>query len=510
MLAKDTARVNDEFRNAPHRKPAAPARDTLSTSGEPEPAAVSFPMPMAPNHPTIAIVGGGLAGLAAAAALVEQGVRVELFEAKRRLGGRAGSYVERETEELVDHCQHVSMGCCTNFAHFCRRTGIDDCFEQYRTLHFFSPSGQRSDFAASRWLPAPLHLGPALWRLGYLSLREKFAIARAMLKLARLPANDSAAAPTIGTWLREQRQSPRAIELFWQVVLVSALGESLDRASLAAARKVFVDGFLAHRDAYQILVPQVSLGELYDRRVAAWLRDHGAAIHLETPIKNLERGSDGRLQITCAEGTSQPFAAVILAVPWRRTASLLNDSLRAELPAVAAAEHFAAAPITGVHLWFDRPLADLPHAVIVGRLSQWVFARPQIDPGYYHVVISASHDLAGRERETILAEVLGDLATLWPTARQAKLLRWRIVTEQEAVFSVRPGLDAERPAQATPIPNLFLAGDWTATGWPATMEGAVRSGHLAAAALLAHFGLPQPPLPADLPRGLLARLLLGG
>lgn len=457
----------------------------------------------------IAILGGGLAGLAAATALVERGIRVELFEAKRRLGGRAGSYIERESDELVDHCQHVSMGCCTHFAHFCHRTGIDTCFEQYRTLHFFSPSGQRSDFCASRWLPAPLHLGPALLRLGYLSLGEKIAIARTLLKLARMPDHDSPTAPTIGDWLRAQRQSARAIELFWQVVLVSALGESLDRASLPAARKVFVDGFLAHRDAYPILVPQASLGELYDRRVADWLRGHGAALHLETPIQRIERAADGQLQITRADGSSQPFAAVILAVPWRRASGLLDDALREQLPAVAAAQHFAAAPITGVHLWFDRPLTNLPHAVVVGRLSQWVFARPQIDRGYYQVVISASHDLAGREREAIVAEVREDLATLWPLARQARLLRWRIVTEQEAVFSVRPGLAAARPAQATCIPNLFVAGDWTATHWPATMEGAVRSGHLAAAALLAQLGLPAPSLPADLPRGRLVRLLLG-
>src|SRR6185503_12463615 len=159
-----------------NREPAARFKGTLS---------------LGPNRAAIiAIVGGGLAGLAAAAALCERGLRVELFEAKRRLGGRAGSYVEKETGQTIDHCQHVAMGCCTSFLELCHRTGIPELFEQHRTLYFFGPQGQRCDFHASKWLPAPLHLGPAFMGLMYLSLAERLSIAATLLRLSRLPAKE--------------------------------------------------------------------------------------------------------------------------------------------------------------------------------------------------------------------------------------------------------------------------------------------------------------------------------
>ena len=217
----------------------------------------------------MAVVGGGLAGLAAAAALAERGVRVELFEARRQLAGRAGSFRDPATGELVDHCQHVSMGCCTNLADFCRRTGIADCFRRDSRLHFFAPDGRRYDLAANRWLPAPLHLAPSFLRLGYLTLGERLAIARALWKLARMPrcitthtmtAADQLSASkgewsmpatepftTAGEWLRRNGQSEQSIKLFWEPVLISALGESLERAGPAYARKVFVDGFMVSR-----------------------------------------------------------------------------------------------------------------------------------------------------------------------------------------------------------------------------------------------------------------------
>src|SRR3954469_8252354 len=177
-------------------------------------------------RPRVAIVGGGLAGMAAAAALVVRDCEVRLFESRRKLGGRAGSYFDRTSGESIDHCQHVAMGCCTNYLEFCRRTEIDGLFSRHRTLHFFSPDGGRSDFKPSRWLPAPLHLVPPLLSLRFLSLIEKQSIARAMMQLVRTPSFDSAEGPTVLAWLEQQRQSPTIIERFWKPVLVSALAES--------------------------------------------------------------------------------------------------------------------------------------------------------------------------------------------------------------------------------------------------------------------------------------------
>jgi len=427
---------------------------------------------------TVAIVGGGLAGLSAAAALCERGFRVELFDARRRLGGRAGSYVEKETGQAIDHCQHVAMGCCTSFLDLCRRTGILELFERHGTLHFFGPEGERCDFQASSWLPAPLHLGRAFLGLTYLSLAERLSIAATLLWLSRLPAKEQPGELTIGQWLQRRKQSPRSIERFWQVVLVSALGESLDRASLAAVRKVFVDGFMSARGASDVWIPKVPLAELY-RRIAEWLTKRGVNIHLGAPVAKIENQNAAELSLRFKDGPPRQFDTVISAVPWRLAAEILPTSVASQIPDIHSA------PITSLHLWFDRPITPLPHAVLVGRLSQWVFARSQESGGhYYQVVISASHELAGRQREDVLREVHSDLNAIFPAARSAELLRWQMITEQEAVFSVRPGLEALRPSQQTNIPNLFLAGDWTATGWPSTMESAVRSGYLAAEAVL--------------------------
>jgi squalene-associated FAD-dependent desaturase len=458
---------------------------------------------------SVAIVGGGLAGLAAAAALVERGLRVELFEARKKLGGRAGSYVERATGELIDHCQHVAMGCCTNYLDFCRRTGTLGLLARHDRLHFFAPDGHRSDFSPSRWLPPPLHLAGSLLGLKYLSLADKWAISGSMLRLLRLEDAHETDRQTVLAWLRQERQSPAAIERFWQVVLVSALGESLDRASLAAARKVFVDGFLAHRDAAAMYAPTVSLGELYDRRVADWLGQRGAALHLETPVEAIKGNVERVSGIGLNDGSDRDFDFVVLAVPWRRSGELLPPAVAAVVDPQSHFGSLESAPISSVHLWFDRSITELPHAVLVGRLSQWVFARTLKDSNehYYQVVISASHELAGRDRQAVLDEVLADLRAVFPAAAGVQLVRSRLITEHEAVFSVRPGHAAVRPRQQTAIPNLLLAGDWTATGWPATMEGAVRSGYLAAEAILVQLGRSERILVPDLPRGRLVRLI---
>ncbi len=456
--------------------------------------------------PRVVIVGGGLAGLAAAAALATEGVAVELLEAKRRLGGRAGSFVDRQTGELVDHCQHVAMGCCTNFLEFCRRTGILGHFAQYRGLHFFGPDGRRSEFFPWRSLPAPLHMVPPLWRVKHLSVRDKLAIARTLWQLIRLSPHDQRNTPTIGRWLSERREPPAAIQRFWQVILVSALGESLENASLSAARKVLLDGFVAHREAMDLYIPRVPLNELYDQQVAAWLRALGVTIQLETPVSGVTAQSVILHDVAHGTTSTVEADAVILAVPWRRAVSSLAPDLVGQLPELAPAAQFGSAPISSVHLWLDRPITDLPHAVIVGRLSQWVFARPGAS-ACYQVVISASHELAGRPRQAVLDEVVADLRSIFPAARQAEVVRWQLITEPDAVFSVRPGLDGQRPAQKTAIPGLILAGDWTATGWPATMEGAVRSGYLAAEQVLSYLGRPQKILVDDLPRSWLVRLL---
>jgi squalene-associated FAD-dependent desaturase len=446
-------------------------------------------------RPSVAIVGGGLAGMAAAVAASKHGFHVELFEARGQLGGRAGSFRDPRTGETVDFCRHAAMRCCTSFIDFCRETGIDDAYLTHRQLNFFSPDGRLSAFRANRFLPAPLHLLPAMMRLKFLTLGERLSIVRAMIRLTREKSREDAA---IGPWLRDNGQSEPAIERFWSVVLQSALSETVDRASLQAARKVFADGFMASRDACEVLLPTVPQSELFDRRVGDWLQRNNVNVYRKTKVKLIEGDSRAVTSLLLSDGERQAFDFVVLAVPWHRAARLLTAETLVCLPSVAQSRDMPAAPITAVHLWFDRPISPLPHAVLVGRTSQWVFfdrgrepfatapvnaanssGRNLASSQYCQVVISASRELLGLSQNEILDIAIKDLAFVWPEADRAALTHFRVVSQRMAVFSPAPGVERLRPPQRTPLSNLLLAGDWTATGWPATMESAVRSGFLA-------------------------------
>ncbi len=463
-------------------------------------------------RPRVAVVGGGLAGMAAAAALCDAPCDVHLFEARRKLGGRATSFRDPATGGLVDFCQHVSMGCCTNLADFCRRAGITEHFSRERTLHFVGTDGRIAPLAASRWLPAPLHLGPAFLRLPFLSLGDRLRIVRGLWALARTTGNGRHE-PTIAAWLSEHGQTSRGMEQFWSVVLVSALGETLVRSSLSAARKVFVDGFMSNRSGYEVLIPKLPLSDLFGERVSRWLQTRGVKLRTACRAENVERASPGGFQIR-SEGAAETFDFAILATTWRQLRPLLAPVLVAALPWLDAVERFESSPITGVHMWFDREITALPHAVLVGRLGQWLFNRGKQTDGAgrelhaYQVVMSAVRDLAGRNRDRLIQHIREELEAVWPITRQAALVASKVVTEQHAVFCASPGLDCVRPKQATLAPGLFVAGDWTATGWPATMEGAVRSGYLAAEGVLESLGQPGRVLVNDLPISRLARCFL--
>lgn len=443
----------------------------------------------------VAIVGGGLAGLACAAALAPRGLRVTILEARQRLGGRAGSFTEPETGQLVDTCQHVSMGCCTNLAHFFETTGVNGFLEPQPQLYFVTPDGRRSIFRAAPW-PAPLHLVRALFGAHYLTPGDKLRVAWGLAQLAREPAD---ADPPLLKWLLSHRQTPRTIARFWGVVLVSALNEAVERLGLKYARKVFVDGFLRHRDGFVVQVPTVPLGRLYGPELRAWFDRHRVEVRPNAAVRRV-RAENGRIAaLELRDGSVVTADWYVLAVPFGRLSDLLPAAL-ADEPYFAAARRLTPSPITSVHLWFDRPVLNLPHAVLVDGLGQWVFNRGEVAPGvhYLQVVISAARGLRGQDRDELCRQVVAELARLFPGVGRATLVRSKVVTEHAATFSAEPGVDRWRPPQASPLPNLALAGDWTATGWPATMEGAVRSGYLAAEVILARAGRPERLLRPDL------------
>jgi squalene-associated FAD-dependent desaturase len=488
------------------------------------PSSFCSPSPLSPlpSSPALAIIGGGLAGLAAAVAAVDRGLRVELFERANFLGGRAGSFVDSATGTLVDRCQHVVMGCCDEFLALSSHTGLMDCFESTDTYRFIAPDGQQFELAPVGWLPGPWRLLPGLLRLRYLSRRDRWAIVGALRRLAleaekgtgtfcaqhpegRSGKLDLSAFPldetTFGQWLGSQRQSTGAIERFWSPIVLSTLGETVGRVSLTAVEKVFREAFLGSRRAGRLLLPQCPLREIFHGRLRQWLADRGVIFHLGSPVLRVEGGKGDRhllperpfgcctqklpvpFSLVLRDGTRRPFQWVIVAVAWRDVRRLLAEEFLAAMPELAGAERLEPAAIAAVHLWFDRPVVPLSHAALIGRLGQWVFARACTPQQYCQVVISAAHRVGPYRHDEWRDEILAELRAIWPEVGQARLLHARVVAQPAALFSARPGADRLRPPQRTSIPNLALAGDWTATGWPATMESAVRSGRQAVEAL---------------------------
>ncbi len=468
-----------------------------------------------PAPPHVVIVGGGIAGLAAASVLVDRSLRITLFESRPRLGGRASSFQDPTTGELVDNCQHVSMACCTNLADFCLRVGTSHLFRREKSILFLGPDGRLSRLQASR-LPAPLHLTTSFLAANYLTWSEKLRVAYG---IACLPsAQEAFSGETFADWLLRHRQTIRTINLYWATVLVSALNERLDQMDIGHARKVFVDGFLRNRDGFQIEIPLAPLGEIYGTRLQEWLLSREANVHLTTGVRAVDLDDEGAVAgVTLRSGEKLSADFVVLAVPFDRVPDLLPAESRDRMPALASLDQMRSSPITGVHLWFDRPVCPHAHVVTVGRLIQWVFNHTQIQQRssnadgleYLQLVISASYDLLPLDNAAILDAVLRELGELWPASRNAKLVRSRVVTEHGATFAVRPGIETLRPSQRTPIDGLFLAGDWTDTGWPATMEGAVRSGYRAAEGIMTDLGTPVPAVLPELTSGLLARWTLG-
>jgi squalene-associated FAD-dependent desaturase len=459
---------------------------------------------MAEQGKRVAIVGGGLAGLAAACALADAGFPVTVFERRPYVGGRASSYQHPGTNEVVDNCQHVLLGCCTNLLDFYARLGVAEKIRWFDRLSFVEPGGRTSEVGSS-WLPPPFHTAPSFLRNHALGLRDKLAISRALLSLiGGLPEDTE---ENFLSWLRRHGQTERAIERFWKVVLVSALNEDLDRSSVYYAAQVFRESFLKSRQAGRMGVPTVPLTELYGA-AADYLRARGGEVALRASVESFAADADTVELKVSADGDSA-FAAdyLVLAAPFQAVLKLLADHPEAE-ELRSQLERFESSPITGIHLWFDRRISDLPHAVLLDRTIQWMFHKSELlgrDGGsYVELVVSSSKSFVDKPRGEIMELALRELADFFPAVRDAKLLKWTVIKEVNATYSALPRSDRYRPETQTQWPRVFLAGDWTRSGWPATMESAVRSGYKAAEALTAAAGSPRRFLLPDLPpRGLM-------
>ena len=478
-----------------------------------------------PPPPHIVIVGGGLAGLAVASSLVDRGLRITLLESRPRLGGRASSFPDPVTGELVDNCQHVSMACCTNLADFCRRVGIDAMLRREPALIFLGPEGAISRFRTGPG-PAPFHLAGSFLSARFLGLRDKLRVAYGLACLAW--SRDDRPGESFADWLLRHGQTLRAINLFWGAVLVSALNERLDQMDVGHARKVFLDGFLRNRTGFQLELPLVPLGELYGTRLERWLGDHGVAVRLTTGVRAFEPDNDGATGgVVLRSGEFLAADFVILAVPFDRVPDLIPEELRDRIPdggtsqCDAGRAHNGRPPLVRPAGLSVRPRRDAGPADSVGvqphgdpgpdgARGDDGYARD--DPRWRSVPASGDQRIvrpAVARQADDPGPVLAELAEIWPVAQSANLLRWWVVTEHGATFAVRPGIETLRPPQRTPIDGFFLAGDWTDTGWPATMEGAVRSGYLAAQEILKDLDRPTRLVRPGLRSGALARWLFG-
>jgi zeta-carotene desaturase len=463
---------------------------------------------------SVIVIGGGLAGLASAVALAEAGFRVRLLERRPFLGGRAASYNLPDGEHL-DNCQHVTLGCCTNLADFYSRAGAAGKIAFHDRLVFVDPAGHRAVLQASP-LPAPFHLAPALALYPFLPWKDRRSIGHALISIARRgdgKAAGHAESESMLSWLRRHGQSTAAIERFWRVVLVSALNEELDRIDSRYGLDVFWKAFLSHRRGYVVGVPRTPLGELYDG-CGAVLQRQGGEVALRAPVRGVRISVERVAAVLMESGTEETADYYISAVPHDAVLDLLPAALVEREPEFANVRRLGASPITGVHFWFDRDIMAEPFLTALDTTTQWVFNKSRLYNrgvgSYLQLVISASRDLMSKSRQEIIELCRAELAVLLPASRQARLVKATVVKESAATISPEPGSDRWRPSQRTPLRNLFLAGDWTNTGWPATMESAVRSGYLAAEAILSDCGAPRSLIRPDLPvEGLVRRLISG-
>jgi squalene-associated FAD-dependent desaturase len=453
--------------------------------------------------PRVVVIGGGLAGITAAIALAETGAAVTLLEARPRLGGATCSF--NRDGLTVDTGQHIYLGCCAAYRGLLGKLGMTASAPLQDRFDVTVLAPGRQARLRRTALPGPLHMLPALARYPFLSKAERAAVSRPALAMRRLdPADPAVDEQRFGDWLAAKGQSERARRALWDLFTVSALNVAGDDASLSLAATVVQTGLLGKNNAADIGVPALPLGELHGDAGATLLAKLGAQVFLGTKVSAIEEiaaadDPGGRFRVRLARpaedaglGSELIADAVVLAVPHEKAAPLMPAGA---LPAgtVQSWAGLGASPIVNVHVIYDRPVLRLPFAAGIDSPVQWVFDRTQISglhlssPGqqYLAISLSAADDYVDTPAAELREQFVPALAELIPAAREAQIAEFFVTRERRATFRQEPGTAALRPRAGTQRPGLVLAGAWTQTGWPDTMEGAVRSG-LAAAIELRH------------------------
>jgi len=456
------------------------------------------------------VVGGGVAGLAAACALADAGFRVTLLERRGYLGGRASSYLHPGTGEVIDNCQHVLFGCCTNLIDLYNRTGVADRIFWDSRMTMIEPGGRRSVLAPS-FLPAPLHGLPAILKSHCFKLTDKLSLILALSAILLGPRPNPN--QSLLDWLEKHLQTRGALDRFWQLVIASALNADLDRIRLPYAMKVVRQIFLNSPAAGHMGMSTIPLSDLY-QGAQKYLQERRGSIEFNHNVESATWDADTRSWSISTQAGEFASEYMVLALPFEATVKLLPN-----LPASEAAGRLASRmqaiehwPICSVHLWFDREITDLDHAILLDCDIHWMYHKSRWQPqrdsnaSYIELVISASREFATLNREQALQRAMSQLVRYFPEVANAKLLKSAFIKEMRATANVAPGVDYTPPDAIAPWPNCFLAGDWTATDWASTMESAARSGYLAAEALCRSLGDPRKILVPDLPHTGLMKL----
>ncbi|MGA2217346.1 MAG: hydroxysqualene dehydroxylase HpnE [Terracidiphilus sp.] len=462
------------------------------------------------SQKTVTVIGGGVAGMSAACSLAEAGWRVQLVERRGYLGGRASSYLHPGVGEVIDNCQHVLFGCCTNLIGFYRRIGVAEKIHWTHDMTLIEPGGKRSVLGpwglGPSFLPAPLHGLPRFMSAGAFTWADKLALGRAFNVLMKPVAQGST--ESLKDWLIRHKQTEGAVNRFWRLVIASALNAEIDEIAVPYAAKVIRELFLNSAEAGSMGMSTVPLSELY-APVTPFLEVRGGSVHLNTNIESAawdEETSQWTVE-TRAGALMSDF--VVVALPFEATWKLLPqlppaDGVEELSRQIEKHEHW---PICSVHFWFDREITELEHAVLLDREIHWMYNQSRLQRrggNYIELVVSATRAFAALPRDEAIAQALRELAEFFPRVKEAKLEKVALVKEVRATFGVPPGIDSARPGAVSPWPHLFLAGDWLRTGWPSTMESGARSGHLAAEAVCAAAGEARSILNEDLkPRGLM-------
>jgi hydroxysqualene dehydroxylase len=441
--------------------------------------------------PDVIVVGAGFAGLSAAVRLVEQGARVLVLEERRRLGGRSTAFVDPQGGEVVDNGQHALFGCYHETFAFLRTIGAEAlvALEERLDIEIVDRRGARSRLITPGW-PPPMHLVGGLLTWSALSMGDRLAAMRMGLVLRRLPpAADRAAwnrleQITVDAWLTECRQTPRLRELLWEPLVVAALNQPPAAAAAAPFIRVLARMFNGTRRDAAIGLPRVPLDALYAAPAVRWLESRGSAVRAGVPA-TLVVDNDSATGVAI-QGERIAARAVISAVPW-----FSFPAFAADVRGLAGISRNAAAmtpsPIVTVNLWYDRPVTDTAFIGLPGRTFQWVFDKGRIfgsGASHLSLISSGADEVVALANEELRAMAEREVAEALPAVRAAAVVRAIVVREKRATFSLAPG-EPRRPAATSPVKRLYLAGDWTDTGLPATIEGAVVSGHRAAALLKA-------------------------